>query len=89
MQLGTIVFTSGIDYEARKNYKFFCDVLDSLNKYTNKNWGDLCDEDKEANDYALDHGERIVAKYETLKGPIYIITEWDRSVTTILFTDEY
>ena len=41
------------------------------------------------NDEALEIGERIVAKYETCEGDIFIITEWDRSVTTILFTHEY
>ena len=41
------------------------------------------------NDNALKDGERIVAVYNIGDDKIYIITEWDRSVTTILFPSEY
>ena len=42
------------------------------------------------NDEAIKNGnDRILASYETSKGKIYIITENDRSATTILFTNEY
>lgn len=52
--------------------------------------GDLTDGDKELNDLAVKRGDdRIVAKYNNQHGDIYIITEWDRSVTTVLFTHEY
>lgn len=89
MKLGTIVMTNGICNAALNNEPFFMEVLQALDRYQKGDWGKLCDEDKAINDYALTHGERILARYETLKGPIYIITEWDRSATTILFTDEY
>jgi hypothetical protein len=45
--------------------------------------------DKELNDLAVKTGERILEAYETSKGKIWIITEWDRSATTILFPNEY
>ena len=53
-------------------------------------WGDLCDEDKQANEDALIHGDRIVSHYK-LDGSrrIYIITEADRSSTCILLPEEY
>ena len=39
---------------------------------------------------AIENGDdRILASYETYKGKIYIITEWDRSSTTILYPHEY
>lgn len=43
----------------------------------------------EANDIALTNGERILGAYNTSQGKVYIITECDRSTTTILFADEY
>ena len=46
-------------------------------------------EDIEANSEALRNGERLFAAYETSEGKIWIITEADRSATTILFPDEY
>jgi hypothetical protein len=89
MILGTIYMTNGITNAALTNEPFFQEVLAALDRYRCKDWGDLCEEDKQANEYALKHDERILAKYETSKGPIYIITEWDRKTTTVLFTDEY
>lgn len=54
-------------------------------------WGDeLCDEDKTANEQALKDGSRLLSCYRTPAGDrLYIITEWDRSVTTIMLPSEY
>ena len=53
--------------------------------------GNLCPDDAKINDKAVKNGDdRILAMYEDEKyGKIWIITEWDRSVTTILFPSEY
>ena len=60
-----------------------------MNRYFNCDWGELCEDDQVLNDYAIENDERILGKYFTSKDPIYIITEWDRSATTILFCNEY
>jgi len=53
-------------------------------------WGQVCAEDWRLNDEAVQDGSRIVSAYITLKGvKIWIITEADRSTTTILLPDEY
>ena len=53
-------------------------------------WGDLCSEDKAANDEALENGLRILSAYKLRDGTrIWIITEADRSVTTVLLPEEY
>jgi hypothetical protein len=53
-------------------------------------WGDLCAEDKQLNDAALKHGTRLLSAYHLPTGvKIYIITEADRSVTTLLLPEEY
>lgn len=52
-------------------------------------WGDLDKEDKQANEDALAHGGRIFSSYLTGDRKIYAITEADRSMTTILFAEEY
>lgn len=85
-ETGQIVATNGINEEMKMSVEFTEFVLGSLNRYLNCDWGDLCKEDKKLNDSAVkNNDDRIVARYES----IYIITEWDRSVTTILFVDEY
>lgn len=54
-------------------------------------WGDLCDEDKEVNEDALVNGGRLMSSYtfENTGEKIWIITEADRSATTILFPSDY
>lgn len=87
--LGMVVMTNRINECMTRNAPF-CEVISSaLERYVRCDWGDLWEEDKRANEDALIDGERIFARYNSKYGAIYIITEWDRSVTTILFADEY
>lgn len=92
-KLGQLVATRGVDDRMRKDRIFAAFVSRSIRRYQNRDWGDTCEEDKSQNDYAVDNGERILAVYEQagVKEPmkIWIITEWDRSATTILFPEEY
>lgn len=72
--------------ERMKDEKFALFVTDCINKYLRSNWGDICEYDWKLNDAAVkSEDDRIVARYDN----IFIVTERDRSVTTILFTDEY
>ena len=65
-------------------------VLNCLERHCSGDWGDLSKDDKKLNKAALKEGEgRIFSAYETDVGSIYIITESDRSVTTILLPEEY
>lgn len=53
-------------------------------------WGDLDDSDKDANEDALIHGDRILSHYQISdETRIYIITEHDRSSTCIMLPAEY
>jgi hypothetical protein len=52
-------------------------------------WGDLCDDDKDANETALADGTRIFSSYKIGDRKIYIVTEYDRSKTTIMLASEY
>lgn len=72
-----------------ENKVFTDEVMAALVDYCNQDWGICCLEDKEANDYTVENNERILGSYITCNGKIWIITEADRSVTTILFPGEY
>ena len=54
-------------------------------------WGDLCDEDRNENRLSLEQGFRLLSSYRTCAGDtkVWVITEADRSVTTILLPEEY
>ena len=87
--LGNIVATHAVAAAKKDNDQFAYEVLKSLGRHADGDWGDLCNDDKALNDEALAGAARLFSAYETSKGRIWIITEWDRSVTTILFPDEY
>lgn len=89
--LGRIVMTKGIA-ELIKNGEFeYDEIAGCLLKHRSGDWGDLCEDDKRMNDWGVELGGRILSCYHIGKNKdkIWIITEWDRSVTTILLPEEY
>lgn len=91
--LGTLVTTQDVHAEMTRDSKFAEFVLTCIARHKACDWGDLCDSDKLQNDEAVRTGDdRIFSAYENKDHPgwrIWIITEWDRSATTVLFPDEY
>ena len=67
------------------------DLARYLRRHHCGDWGDELDaEDKQANEAALVHGTRILSCYRTPAGDrLYIITEGNREVTTLLLPEEY
>jgi hypothetical protein len=87
--LGKTVWTRGVNDLVAVDSSFAKFVMDSLKRHANCDWGDLSDEDKRENDLSLDKGLRLFSAYKQGKFKIWIITEADRSATTILFPEEY
>ena len=90
-EIGQTVITRGLDAAIKENDQAAADLWTAYRRYLACDWGELTEEDKAANDAAVkDPGsDRILARYHTAAGDIYIITECDRSATTFLFCDEY
>ena len=89
-ELGSLYMTDGINSKISEDLGFMQFVHNAFERYCNGDWGDLDEEDKAMNDRAIaKDDDRILARYEYNGEPIYIITEWDRSATTILFSYEY
>lgn len=62
----------------------------AFNRHAHGDWGDVAGVDWRSNDLALQTGERLISVYHTLGGvKFWIITEADRSATTILLPHEY
>jgi len=87
--LGRIVWTRGVNDRVAVDTPFSLFVLDSLRRHAKCDWGDLCNQDKKENDLSLDRHLRLLSSYQHNDWKIWIITEADRSVTTILFPSEY
>lgn len=60
-----------------------------LSRHLHCDWGDVCEEDWKLNDAAVRNEERLLSSYKAADQKVFIITEWDRSATTVLFADEY
>ena len=65
------------------------EVLTALRRHASGDWGDLCPEDTLANDEALHRGGRLLSAYGQGDHRFWIITEADRSVTTVLLPEDY
>lgn len=65
-------------------------LQDSLVRHSRGDWGDLSSEDRKANESALGYGGRLLSSYQIPElGKLWIITESDRSVTTLLLPEDY
>ena len=66
------------------------DMNNSLQRHARGDWGNVGSDDWEANDLALSEEHRLLSVYESTTYEVFwIITEWDRSLTTILLPRDY
>ena len=84
-KLGTIVATPAVIELRDKGV----DLRALLKRHSKGDWGDLSEDDNKENSYSLDRHLRLLSSYPTPHGKIWIITEADRSSTTLLLPDEY
>ena len=86
-RLGQIVGTQGALRaltEARQH------PVELLARHVTGDWGDLPEEDREENRLSVEKGYRVFSSYRLQTGTkVWVITEWDRSVTTLLLPSEY
>ena len=85
---GQVVMTAGVDELVRQGR---LNPTPYLRRHLHGEWGDLDDSDRRQNDAALKSGEdRLFSSYQVTRDlKLWIITEWDRSVTTLLLPSEY
>jgi hypothetical protein len=84
--LGQIVATPAVtDHFAKQGLS----PLDYLSRHVTGDWGDVPPEDAAANVASIERGTRILSSYKVAAETVWIITEADRSSTTLLFPSEY
>ena len=93
--VGKVVATIGVNNTIKENEQFAREIISALQRYVNKDWGDLDEEDKQTNEDALQYPDDLylLGAYKTCKGEIYIITNRisetaEDNATTICFPDE-
>lgn len=83
--LGQVVATPGI-----LDCLDQADIVSALARHAACDWGDVCDDDRRANDEALNEGSRLFSAYRSSnRVKFWIITEADRSSTCVLLPEEY
>jgi hypothetical protein len=86
-ELGQIVATPGALAALKKAGQ---QPGEFLTRHIIRDWGDLAEEDRKENEYSVERGFRLLSAYKTNAGDrVWIITEADRSVTTLLLPEEY
>ena len=66
------------------------DVSAAMLRHLAGDWGDVCEEDRRENDFSLENGFRLLSVYHDVCGTkFWIITEADRSATTVLLPEDY
>lgn len=85
--LGQLVATpAAIDFLSDSGVHLY----DLVRRHLSGDWGDLDAHDAAMNDDALKSGEdRIFSSYKIGDEKVWVITEWDRSVTTVLMPSDY
>ncbi len=84
--LGQIVATPGCLELLEKHNKALSEFL---RRHVSGDYGVVDSENAKLNDEAVKEGSRILSAYEIGEDRIWIITEWDRSVTTLLLPSEH
>ena len=93
--MGQVVATSSIQSLMSSDLSFHTFIYTSLMRHHEGDWGEVCPEDHESNELALVTDRRLFSVYDcnsshSVHGDrIYIITEADRSATTVLWPSEY
>ena len=84
---GKFVITRNALHELREETD---DVARGLGRHLRCDWGELDDEDWETNNHAVHRGLRLLSAYRTRSGQrFWVITEADRSITTVLLPEDY
>jgi hypothetical protein len=65
------------------------DVQQGLSRHARGDWGDICSEDRKLNELSLKERSRLLSVYQSGANRFWIITEADRSVTTVLMPEDY
>ena len=90
LETGQMLLTAGVAAKVKKDKEFMEFVNRSIERHKNGDWGDTCKEDAQLNEESLKGEGRLFSVYKQDNNTkIWIITEWDRSYTTVLFPDEY
>lgn len=87
--MGNLVMTQGVDEWSGHSALKAILIASVLARHATGDWGDIHPDDEGSNEHAIEHGLRIMSVYKLEDVTLWVITEADRSSTTVLLPDEY
>jgi hypothetical protein len=87
-----VLFDSGNIYCTANAHKALTsdDIAKAIARHMSGDWGEVCEDDRKENELSLREGFRLMSIYRAKDGTkFWVITEWDRSATTILLPEDY
>lgn len=94
-RMGQLVLTRDVNDTVAENLRFSAFVLRCVRRHLHGDWGDMTPEDQRENAYSVGKHLRIFSSYKLpdgikgTDGKLWVITEADRSATTVLWPSEY
>lgn len=88
-ELGRVVMTTSVHTWWGRDPELQWRLAECLQRHNSGDWGEVCDDDKRENDFSVENGLRVLSAYTIEGQKIWVITEADRSVTTVLFPEDY
>lgn len=91
MEIGRVVLSPKVQERVRTDNAFAAFAFSSLDQHAAEDWGEISEHDKLVSDDALRYGGMILSSYifPVDRTKIWIVTDAERFITTILFPDEY
>jgi hypothetical protein len=95
LPLGRIVVSASVHERVALDSDFHAFTVACLHRHEASDWGDLDDDDRAANERALTGDGRVLSAYDVPPGyelpddQLWIVTEADRSATTLLWPSDY
>jgi len=83
--LGAVRITGGVEHALDPS-----DIITGITRHSRGDWGEVDERDWKENDYSVENGYRLLSQYTAKNGTLFwVITESDRSATTVLLPEEY
>lgn len=87
--VGRRLMTQAVAAKAHEDHGFAFEVALAFTRHEGCDWQEMSDEDAAANYRAMHDGTRIFSAFDSSAGRLFIVTEADRSATTVMFAREY
>lgn len=87
--MGTLTFAPELAHDVEQGNLPMVDVIQAVARHLHGDYGDIDPEDRRMNHDAVAMGGRVFSAYGLRTGRVWVITEADRSVTTVLYPSEY